>query len=228
MVEFKWNNPTDRFARLNTENQMEARQLRRDKMMAKKEIVDQYMEGYNKLIDETIKQHNAKIYGSLRDFLESHKLKLKNAASKTTQHRTSRLGSLASNVQKEYASQVPTCFVITNSESASSIDTQFSAMETELEKEVKAINVQLDEKKCATMKSTIELIQMKLRAMLGMEVSGDTKYDDFDVPITDQDKIQIKEEAESSDDDEYGEEDADEVEESDRIDSSEEDKEEPM
>lgn len=44
-------------------------------------------------------------------------------------------------------------------------------MEKELEKEVSAINVQLDEKKCATMKSTIELIQMKLRAMLGMESS---------------------------------------------------------
>ena len=54
---------------------------------------------------------------------------------------------------------MPTCLVITSSESASSIDTQFSAMIKELSKnDVKAIDIVLNEKKCATMKNAIELI----------------------------------------------------------------------
>jgi hypothetical protein len=58
--------------------------------------------------------------------------------------------------------------VITSSESASSIDTQFAAMVKEISKNVRAISVTLDEKKCATMKTTIDLIQTKMRAMFGM------------------------------------------------------------
>ncbi len=38
---------------------------------------------------------------------------------------------------------------------------------------MRAINVTLEEKKCATMKTTIELIQTKLRAMFGMQAAGD-------------------------------------------------------
>ena len=68
--------PITRFDRTDQSNQMASRQVKRDAMMAKKAIVDQYMKGYNKLIDETIKQHNAKIYGSLRDYLLSNKDKL--------------------------------------------------------------------------------------------------------------------------------------------------------
>ena len=169
-------------------------------MMSKKATVDQFMQCYNQLINETIKQHNAKIYGNLRDFLLTNKNKLFMAAARTQQQRSSKLKSLAQNVQKEQASQVPTCFVITNSESASSIDTQFDAMEAELEKEVKAINIQLDEKKCATMKSCIELIQMKLRAILGLDVTGSLDDEIKEVPREKKIKLELDEYSEDDND----------------------------
>ncbi len=46
-------------------------------------------------------------------------------------------------------------------------------MVKEISKNMRAINVTLEEKKCATMKTTIELIQTKLRAMFGMQAAGD-------------------------------------------------------
>ena len=82
------------------------------------------MKLYNKLIDKTIKKHNEKIYGSLNEFLSSQSLKLQSVASKIDQEQITSLG-LKSNIQKEHASQVPSCIVITSSESASSVDTQF-------------------------------------------------------------------------------------------------------
>ena len=88
------------------------------------------------------------------------------------------LGNLSSNIKKDQASQVPTCLVITSSESASSIDTQFSAMMVEIKKATKAIYVILDEKKCATMKTTIELIQMKLRTELNMGTESDHRVEE--------------------------------------------------
>ena len=57
---------------------------------------------------------------------------------------------------------MPTCLVITSSESASSIDTQFQAMCDELKTSNNSINIVLDDKKCATMKQTIETIKMRL------------------------------------------------------------------
>ena len=141
------------------------------------------MKLYNKLIDMTIKKHNEKIYGSLNEFLSSQSLKLQSVASKIDQEQITSLG-LKSNIQKEHASQVPSCIVITSSESASSVDTQFLALEQELEKSVSAINVTLDEKKCATMKTTIELILMKLRAKFGMQ----GEHDIFGYRIKDDDE----------------------------------------
>ena len=65
---------------------------------------------------------------------------------------------------------MPTCLVITSSESASSIDTQFNSLTSEITKEVNAVTIGLDEKKCATMKATIALIQLKLRTMFNMHI----------------------------------------------------------
>lgn len=65
-------------------------------------------------------------------------------------------------------SQVPTCLVITSNESVSSIDTQFSAMCAELKQQISSINLVLDEKKCANMKSTIEHIKSRLMDQLGI------------------------------------------------------------
>ena len=159
------------------------------------------MKFYNDLIDETIKKHNEKIYGSLNAFLHDQTLKLQRVASKIDQEQTTSLG-LKNNIQKEHASQVPSCIVITSSESASSVDTQFWALQQELEKSVSAINVQLDEKKCATMKATIELILMKLRAKFGMQGEHDIfgyriKTDDDKFPESD--RIPIMEDKSSSD-----------------------------
>jgi hypothetical protein len=60
--------------------------------------------------------------------------------------------------------------VITSNESSSSIDTQFGALCTELKNSINAINLVLDEKKCITMKATIEHIQMKLCEALGISL----------------------------------------------------------
>jgi hypothetical protein len=70
----------------------------------------------------------------------------------------------AFNLKKEAASQIPTCLVITSSESASSIETQFETVADQLKKSLKSVNIVLDEKKCGNMKQTIEFIQDKLRS----------------------------------------------------------------
>lgn len=129
------------------------------------------MQYYEDVITETIKAHNEKIYGDLEHFLSSTTKKLQHAASKIVEQSSGRLGNLASNIEKEHASQVPTCLVITSSESASSIETQFSAMIKQINDSVKAVSVVLDDKKCATMKQTIDMIQMKLRSQFGMQGS---------------------------------------------------------
>ena len=97
---------------------------------------------------------------------------------------------------------MPTCLVITSSESASSIDTQFSAMIKEISKSVKAINVPLDEKKCATMKATISLIQTKLRAMFGMQASNEDNFGVSHEEQKDNVRFEIEEDSQSSDQDE--------------------------
>ena len=43
----------------------------------------------------------------------------------------------------------------------------------EISKKSDALSIVLDAKKCATMKNTIELIQLKLKMMFGVQVDGD-------------------------------------------------------
>ena len=137
---------------------VDARQKKQELARTRKNVVDDYMKVYNVKIDETIKAHNEKIYKGLSDFLRSTTDKLEAVAQKVGEQSADHLGNLTSNIKKEHASQVPTCLVITSSESASSIDTQFSAMIKEIKEKNRSIMVILDEKKCATMKNTIELI----------------------------------------------------------------------
>jgi len=56
---------------------------------------------------------------------------------------------------------VPTCLVITSSESASSIDTQFNALCEEL-KQADMIPIILDDKKCGNLKQTIKFLRSSL------------------------------------------------------------------
>ena len=116
-------------------------------------VVKDYMNFYDDLIKKTIKKNNEEIYNSLHLYLQSTSDKLMLTSSNPNNRF---LSALNKSIQKEQASQVPTCLVITSSESASSIDTQFQAMCDELKISISAINIILDDKKCATMKSTIE------------------------------------------------------------------------
>lgn len=54
--------------------------------------------------------------------------------------------------------QVPTCLVVTSNEAATSVEAQFNALSDELSMKVKSINIFIDEKKCETLKATIEHI----------------------------------------------------------------------
>ena len=62
-----------------------------------------------------------------------------------------------------FEAQVPTCLVLTSSESASSIETQFRSLCQDMEKSVSSKNVVLDEKKCGNIKSAIEHLLSRLR-----------------------------------------------------------------
>ena len=102
-------------------------------------------------------------------------LRLRTAQTKVCQVENGLLSDIGRNIQKEQASQVPTCLVITSSESASSIDTQFASMTKELQGSLKAIPIVLEDKKCGTMKATIEFIQVKLRTLFGFQLSEYTR-----------------------------------------------------
>jgi hypothetical protein len=58
--------------------------------------------------------------------------------------------------------------VLTSSESASSIDTQFDSLCDDLKQRLKSRNVILDEKKCGNIKSAIEHIISKLEHVFGV------------------------------------------------------------
>lgn len=84
---------------------------------------------------------------------------------------TSKSDEISSLIRKELASQVPTCQVLTTTESASSIQTQFQKVCEKLEclkQGLGAITIILEEKKCANMKQTINFILTKLRLKLGV------------------------------------------------------------
>ena len=56
---------------------------------------------------------------------------------------------------KDQSSQVPTCLVITSSESASSVDRQFQSVCEEVRNIKEALPIILDERKCTNLKNTI-------------------------------------------------------------------------
>ena len=63
---------------------------------------------------------------------------------------------------------MPTCLVLTSSESASSIDTQFESLCYDLNQKLKSKNIVLDEKKCGNIKSAIEHLISKLEYSFGV------------------------------------------------------------
>jgi hypothetical protein len=66
-------------------------------------------------------------------------------------------------------SQVPTSLILTSSESASSIETQFEQLTAEIQQKVKAKCLVLDEKKCITTKNAIDHIITKLMLSFGVQ-----------------------------------------------------------
>ena len=77
---------------------------------------------------------------------------------------------------------VPTCLVITSNESASSIETQFVSMCSELKANINSINLILDEKKCATTKYAIEHIQTKIKEALNLPMGSDIEMNKYAGP----------------------------------------------
>lgn len=149
------------------------------------------MTEYNTSIKSVINQNNTEIYQELKKFL-----KVQNDRSHAL------------------TGQVPTCLVVTSTESASSIETQFQAMCDELKSEFECLNVVLDDRKCGTMKNAIEHIMQKLRFLLNIKhneddfsKSGDTNT--FQQEESGDDMGMILEEAHESDeeDDSNNEED---------------------
>eukprot|EP00347_Sterkiella_histriomuscorum_P003546 403363877 len=116
------------------------------KYKEKQEHTEQYMRQFETIISETIKSNNAELNYTLKTFIFQQNLN-----------------------PKTFEQQVPTCLVVTNSESASSIDTQFQTLCEELTSaDFNSINLVLDEKKCGNMKQTIDHIQYKLKCALGI------------------------------------------------------------
>ena len=158
-------------------------------MKGKRKAVESYMVYYDELIRSTIRKNNNAIYRELFQFLSPNQVPHMNDGEVGLQvtgvggqgfqgYKSGLAGLLDSD------SQVPTCMVITSNESSSSIDTQFDALCTELHNSLQAINLVLDEKKCVTMKATIEHIQMKLCEALGISLgSVFFKNDGADVPM---------------------------------------------
>jgi hypothetical protein len=101
----------------------------------RQKLTDIYMKKFEEKINLTIKKNNSELYKNMSDFLIDLNKK-----------------------PSTFDSQVPTSLVITSSESASSIETQFQTLLDELHTRVKTNNLVLDEKKCGNIKSTIEHI----------------------------------------------------------------------
>jgi len=107
-MEFNWNVPTQRFSKCQASTEgsevQQERNRRKQLRQMKKDVVNEYMAFYNKLIDETIQDHNGKIYGDLNTFLETTTKKLEIARTKVADQSADKLGNLASNITKEQAS----------------------------------------------------------------------------------------------------------------------------
>lgn len=149
-----------------------------NKVFEKQKIIENYMKSYEETIKQTMSRNNDNLYKSLQGFLQMY----------NSDH-----GILDS--------QVPTCMVVTSSESASSIDTQFSAICDELKHKCGAINLILDEKKCATMKSTVEHVQALLKQALG--IKDDPYAQAKPEEDSDEDRIEYINQVEESIDEDY-------------------------
>jgi len=107
-------------------------------LIAKKNLTLKTLEIMNQIINNTITQNNKDLYENLKRYIiELNKIPTK------------------------FDSQVPTSLILTSSESASSIDSQFESLKTELQY-IHARVVILDDKKCGNTKSTIEHIIKQL------------------------------------------------------------------
>ena len=73
------------------------------------------------------------------------------------------------NQPASFDSQVPTALILTSSESASSIDTQFYSLSNELRAKVKAKVIVIDEKKCSTTKSCMEHLIRQVYSAFGSD-----------------------------------------------------------
>jgi hypothetical protein len=120
--------------------------------LAEVEVVNQYMDYYNAVIEERILANNENLYTSMTRFLLGAQKRLNAVGALIAKDEGHIVDHSAFNLKKEAASQIPTCLVITSSESASSIETQFDTVAEQLEKSLKSVNIVMDEKKCGTMK----------------------------------------------------------------------------
>ena len=93
---------------------------------------------YNQEIETVLDISNKQIYEDLCQFLLDSHNKLMSAAAKvdeTSQSTSfSSFTSLGDSILKEQASQVPTCLILSSSESASSVDTQFEQLLKQIKK----------------------------------------------------------------------------------------------
>ena len=147
---------------------------------------------YNQEIETVLDISNKQIYEDLCQFLLDSHNKLMSAAAKvdeTSQSTSfSSFTSLGDSILKEQASQVPTCLILSSSESASSVDTQFEQLLKQIKKKLDAFTIFLDERKCGNLKQTIQHIQFKLRISLGISFDDAKKV--YDVPVDQQDLVQ--------------------------------------
>lgn len=65
----------------------------------------------------------------------------------------------------KFASQVPTCLVLTNSETNTNIDKQFQILSTDLDHKIQAKSIVLDEKKCGNIKSTMKELISQIKTL---------------------------------------------------------------
>ncbi len=105
---------------------------------AKKSLTLKTLDIMNQIINNTITQNNKDLYENLKRYIiELNKIPTK------------------------FDSQVPTSLILTSSESASSIDSQFESLKTELQY-IQARVIILDEKKCGNTKNAIDHIIKQL------------------------------------------------------------------
>ena len=111
---------------------------------ARKNLTMATISHMDQIISDTINQNNKDLYETLKRFLyELNKIPTK------------------------FDSQVPTGLVLTSSESASSIDTQFEELKKML-RSIKAQVVILDDKKCGNTKSAVDHMIKQLHICYGV------------------------------------------------------------